>query len=714
MDVQQNINIEVDDSVKPDESDELQMGSMVQQSTASRASTSNFEPCFRNMVHDTDEEDHDYHDHEEQNTTPPKKRNKVYKQRFRVVWYDMFKWVENKNDMAHCRICKKNISGGVIHLKRHESSFLHYSRVKAAQSTPLLTNFTTTPSAPPCTMSDHIKRAEYKMIMFLAEHNLPFLIMDHLPKFMASVGCDSQILKNLKCARTKSTMILKCFETHFMKSLKNIINGQKYSIIADEATDISTKKCLALIIRFADSKANEVKDHFLDLVEVEQCTADVISDKIVQTLQKYNLNILDLAGFAADNASVMSGNISGVQARLRQQVNENIFVVGCICHSMALCASAAASKLPKQVEDFTRDLYAYFSHSSKRMSELKNFQVLINLKPKKLLRPSQTRWLSLEQVVNRVLELWSSLIPFFTLAVVEDNLQAAATLLNALNNPIYKMYFLFLSYILPLVNQINLEFQSAKPKLFTFNYKVYSLFKNITKNYMNKVYIDSCNTMENIDPSNEAEFLELGKIYVGAKCQIYTDTIALSGNELKAFRQRCLQYYIELCIQIKNRFSKFTENYKSFEILNPRLVVSGTQNITPLLQQFHFLTTFENIENIANEFRMIGDLPRETIEKLGSLDFEQFWFKIINMANELNEKMFPNLSAFISNILCFPHSSAAVERIFSQMNLIKSKTRNSLSVETCSSLLHCKALLENENCVTWTPTFSLLKTHVKY
>lgn len=73
-----------------------------------------------------------------------------------------------------------------------------------------------------------------------------------------------------------------------------------------------------------------------------------------------------------------------------------IFVLGCVCHSFHLCSSEAAKKLPSYLEDLVRGVYNYFAHSSKRGEELKEFEMFIELKPHKLLRPNQTRWLSLQ------------------------------------------------------------------------------------------------------------------------------------------------------------------------------------------------------------------------------------------------------------------------------------------------------------------------------
>lgn len=52
--------------------------------------------------------------------------------------------------------------------------------------------------------------------------------------------------------------------------------------------------------------------------------------------------------------------------------------------------------------------------------------------------------------------------------------------------------------------------------------------------------------------------------------------------------------------------------------------------------------------------------------------------------------MFPILNTFITALLSLPHSSAAVERIFSAVNLIKTKTRNRRGTRSLIGLLHSK------------------------
>ncbi|CAH0562815.1 unnamed protein product [Brassicogethes aeneus] len=185
-----------------------------------------------------------------------------------------------------------------------------------------------------------------------------------------------------------------------------------------------------VLTRYVDNEKGEVRDRLLSLLSVNDLSARGITESILSLLQKENIPKENIIGFAADNAAVMMGDIKGVKACLKLEINENLFVIGCICHSMALCASNAANKLPKELEDFIRNIYNYFKGSYKKLKDFRDFQDFVEVKPHKLLKLSQTRWLYLQAVVNRVLEQWPALQLYFQGAVLQDNLVSADTILQ--------------------------------------------------------------------------------------------------------------------------------------------------------------------------------------------------------------------------------------------------------------------------------------------
>ncbi|KAJ8951998.1 hypothetical protein NQ314_007616 [Rhamnusium bicolor] len=103
--------------------------------------------------------------------------------------------------------------------------------------------------------------------------------------------------------------------------------------------------------------------------------------------------------------------------------------------------------------------------------------------------------------------------------------------------------------------------------------------------------------------------------------------------------------------------------------INPKIAVSG--NINSIARDsLNFIPNLVSQENIAllnSEWRMISDAtePRQYSKK----SLKEFWIFVFRLKNKLGENMFPNLSLFIKAVLSLPHSSAAAERIFSQLNL---------------------------------------------
>lgn len=401
----------------------------------------------------------------------------------------------------------------------------------------------------------------------------------------------------------------------------------------------------------------------------------------------------------------MMGKKDGLQSKLKEKV-PNIFIMGCICHSMNLCSSAACEKLPSTIEDLARDIYNYLKQSSKRQSELQEFQTFLNIKPHKILKLSQTRWLSLGEVVNRLLEQWNALELFFTRAALEDNLQSAKCIINALRNPIYKVYYTFLSYILDIVNKLNLLFQRERPLITSLLSVLKKQFKIIVKSFLKGDYVEK-NKVHSIDPLNVHQYLNIDDMYFGAKTELLYGT--LTNDELLTFKKRALDFYVTLSLQIKKRIDFNDPILNAVEALHPAAVMTdhGKQqfSIANLLQLFPNIIKEDELEMINSEWRLIPEF-KDNLKNID--DPEEFWIKVRKIKDGEHCFLLKNIGDFALSVLSLPHSSASTERIFSQLNLIKNKMRSRLHVSTCDALLHTKQLLGGDICYTWNPSKSLL------
>lgn len=184
--------------------------------------------------------------------------------------------------------------------------------------------------------------------------------------------------------------------------------------------------------------------------------------------------------------------------------------------------------------------------------------------------------------------------------------------------------------------------------------------------------------------------MQIEKLYYGAKAEILINSNKIDVSEIKNFRIKAFDFYIELVFQIKKRF-KFDDPSLTFiSNFDPKKAASGeVTSIASIINYFPQLV--DDIEALNTEWRLLPD-----IKNVGSV--EEYCSFIFSLKNGTQEYMFPNLTKLIKGLMCLPHSSAAAERLFSQLNLIKTKVRNRLEIETCECILHSKHLLKNNNC----------------
>ncbi|CAH1106766.1 unnamed protein product [Psylliodes chrysocephalus] len=481
---------------------------------------------------------------------PTARKRKIYDVKYRENWKIEFKWLTEKSQKAYCTFCNKSLSGGKKHLQRHSESEIHKKNERKLQGTVDIP--TTLAKVPSNLFNKEVKSTELKLVMFAMEHNLSFVLFEHLPKFICSLP-EKSVLQSVKCSRTKAASLVNNKIGPFSQAaLADILKKCFFSIIIDETTDISAKKCLVIIVRYFSQIEKKV-DSFFGLIEVVSATADSIFKAVISLIEKLNIPIANIIGFSSDNASVMMGHINGVKAKF-MEIIPNIFVMGCLSHSMHLCASKACAKLPNEVEDFARNIYNYFAHSAKRQHDFKEFQQFAEAEPHKLPRPCQTRWLSLEAVVNRILEQWDALILYFQSEALLENVYGAQEILNSLINIKFKIYFRFLQHILKIVCKMNLEFQSESPRIHKLIPIISMYFRTIC-NFFLKSEVMTKIEIARINPQNPDYFKTLDDIYFGAnfEMELNKNIHKLSKPELEQIKLNCLNFYIVLCTEIRTR-----------------------------------------------------------------------------------------------------------------------------------------------------------------
>ena len=268
---------------------------------------------------------------------------------------------------------------------------------------------------------------------------------------------------------------------------------------------------------------------------------------------------------------------------------------------------------------------------------------------------------------------------------------------------------LFVNYVLQKVDSLNREFQAVKSKIYKVFNSVRSQYRSIMSQFIKTDILESLDIAE-IDPTDPSIYTAVKEIFLGGKCESKIIDEPLGENENR-FRSDCRAFLIEVCVQIRNRFDLSKGSVLDLlSAIEPKSLLDHGNNLkslVPLASRF---------PNIVDDLDALDDQWRELVwnkEILGplmNLSPEAFWPAVGAIENAASEKKFELLSNFMLAMLSLPHSTAAVERIFSLVNGLKTKDTNRLYTSTLMNRLLARQHVtrKGSNCTTWQPEKSLI------
>lgn len=142
--------------------------------------------------------------------------------------------------------------------------------------------------------------------------------------------------------RTQNEIISAC-NNIILKKLVSKVNAAKcFAVLADETSDIAGIEQLSLCARYVDMEKIEIREEFLQFVPVTDLSGRGLAKTILNTLNDIGIATEYLRAQGYDGAASMSGAYNGVQAHVRQQCPNAIYV-HCGSHSLNLSLSSACS-----------------------------------------------------------------------------------------------------------------------------------------------------------------------------------------------------------------------------------------------------------------------------------------------------------------------------------------------------------------------------------
>uniref|UniRef100_H3AUD8 HAT C-terminal dimerisation domain-containing protein n=1 Tax=Latimeria chalumnae TaxID=7897 RepID=H3AUD8_LATCH len=576
---------------------------------------------------------------------------------------------------AKCKVYNAVMLVEVLVLKLHSQRNKHCQNMKTCHS--LGNN------------EEHmIQMCEIKLAAFLAENNIPFVAADHLTDVLKNVF-DSKIAQNMSLKRTKATSIIRnVVATNHKEELCEMLHSNKFSILMDESTDISSMKTACVVIKKIESKFFELVQVFANPDDASQgATGAKLYDLLVGTLKKHSITDENLIGFIADGVSVMMREHNSVAKNY-----SGITVMMCVCHSAYLCASEACKVLPRRCEDLARNVYNFFKCSSKRKSSFVQFQVFVDTEIHKILHPSQTRWLSLLAVVKRLLEQWNALKLFFTDAWLSQRLIAVEEIFQWLHDPFMHLYYLFLEWILPKFVTFNQFFQETQVLITELHKKMRLVYTEVLLRYLDRNYVLQTD-LEAVNPTRQNKVLPNTQLYLGVNVMMATAKQEIANNPklLNDFYNNCREFLKESCLQMKKRYKFNDPVLHNLQKLTPKTALSIAErkkfpSIYPLAVVLpRLISSNDDIQTLDDEWRRLPLVAKTLPDNIvNQQEPDIFWGELLHFEDNSGSTEFAHLSKFALLALT---TTADCERVFSNINLTKTKTRHRLTTEALNGCL---------------------------
>lgn len=248
------------------------------------------------------------------------------------------------------------------------------------------------------------------------------------------------------------------------------------AIQADETTDVSTVMQMVFLIRYEDN--GHIHERFWKYLTPQSHSADGLSSAILTELQDLQITAEQLIAQCYDGASVMSGNVGGVQAKIKSLYPGAQFV-HCYAHQLNLIIEKSVCQ-NKTVQKFFANLQAFpkfFSRSTKRT------EVLKKIVSKRIPAAPQTRWNFNSRTVNSVYTYKDALKECMTCIIETENdnnsINQADMLLRYLNDTTFLYWLDFFQSILPQSEILFKQMQKRNIDLVTIKNNIQNFEKSI-------------------------------------------------------------------------------------------------------------------------------------------------------------------------------------------------------------------------------------------
>lgn len=212
---------------------------------------------------------------------------------------------------------------------------------------------------------DEIIKAEIIWSLHVSVENNSFRSCDSIGGTFKAMFPDSVVAKKFSLSRTKVSYMLSdgigpAFHQQITDDVKK--SSAPFTILYDEATTTGGKKQLDLHIKYFSPQKNEVATRFFQTFCVGHATSQILSDKILDSINDNGLQLQNLLALESDGPNVNKGVWQAVNEKVKNAGSSGLLNIGtCNLHVVHNSFEKGIKEYGNAVQEFAIDLHSFFS-----------------------------------------------------------------------------------------------------------------------------------------------------------------------------------------------------------------------------------------------------------------------------------------------------------------------------------------------------------------
>lgn len=504
--------------------------------------------------------------------------------------------------------------------------------------------------------------------------------------------------------RTKlSYLITDALGPYFHEEMLKDAQESYFSLEFDETTNVENQKELQVAIRYWSNKLGRVLSKHLETFFLGHATGAELSKYLFTALDNSNLLLTNMLFLGSDGPNVNKTVHRIVNEEVLKRRGSGLLNLGtCNIHIVHNAFLKGLAELGEECSDAAIAIFHFFDGFPSRWEDYSIEQGNSNVPKRKFIRHVTSRWLTLRDSCERVLEQSTSLERYFLNFIPKNHSSLMATkkyktIASFLKNPVYKAELCFVVKSADLFRGFTKRFQKEEPLI----HIMYDELRNISMTLINRVckteISKELNTKSVWDKEKifmPVNLVEVKKVVVNSEVECYLE--GKPEKEVLFFLKGVQQHYIASCKHLLMKSSLSSPSAADFlrylRFLQPK-EKNSVRSCTYLVKVAKALPTEIPTDILQDEWKALQLEKVDT--KLEKMPVDEFWQNFISMENPDGTPKFPTVSKVVKMCLTLSHGSADVERGFSQSGRILTDDKGSMSLRMLNARRNIKDKLKS-------------------